>query len=49
NKMFGHIHPRIEVVNVQELFNGKRLTFPTSIEVLKKAERKSQNDKELFI
>ncbi len=41
NKMFGHTYPKIEVINVQEILEGKKMYLPT-IEVLKKAERKTQ-------
>jgi DNA modification methylase len=42
NKMFGHSCPNIEVISVQEIFEGKKMNLPTSIEVLKKAKRKTQ-------
>jgi len=41
NKLFGHTYPKIEVISVQDIFDGKKLYLPTS-EVLKKAERKVQ-------
>jgi hypothetical protein len=41
NKLFGHSYPKITVVSVQEMLEGKRMYLPT-IEVLKKAERKAQ-------
>ena len=41
NKMFGHTYPKIEVINVQEILEGKKMYLPT-VEVLKKAERKAQ-------
>ena len=42
NKMFGHTYPKIEVINVQEILEGRKMNLPTSVEVLKKAERKTQ-------
>jgi hypothetical protein len=42
NKMFGHIYPKIEVISVQDILEGKKMYLPTSVEVLKKAERKTQ-------
>jgi DNA modification methylase len=42
NKMFGHTYPKIEVVSVQEILEGKKMYLPTSVEVLKKAERKTK-------
>jgi DNA modification methylase len=40
NKLFGHNYSKIEVINVQEILEGKIMYLPTSIEVVKKAERK---------
>ncbi len=42
NKMFGHTHQKITVVSVQEVLDGARMALPTSVEVLKKAERKAK-------
>lgn len=42
NKMFGHTYPKIEVINVQEILEGRKMNLPTSVEVLKKAQRKAQ-------
>jgi DNA modification methylase len=42
NKMFGHTYPKITVVSVQDILEGKKMYLPTSVEVLKKAERKTQ-------
>jgi len=42
NKMFGHTYPKITVVSVQDILEGKKMYLPTSVEVLKKAERKAQ-------
>ena len=44
NRKFGHSYPRIEVINVQEILNGRRMELPISLEVLKKAERKGANN-----
>ncbi len=44
NKLLGHSYPKITVISVQELLDGKRLHLPTSVEVLKKAERKTQDN-----
>ncbi|TAH18899.1 MAG: site-specific DNA-methyltransferase [Cytophagales bacterium] len=41
NKIFGHTYPKIEVISVQEILEGKKMYLPT-VEVLKKAERKTQ-------
>jgi site-specific DNA-methyltransferase (adenine-specific) len=45
NKMFGHTYPKITVVSVQEILEGKRMYLPISVEVLKKAERKIEEEK----
>ena len=42
NKMFGHTYPKITVVSVQDILGGKKMYLRTSIEVLKKAEQKTQ-------
>jgi DNA modification methylase len=41
NKIFGHTYPKMEVINVQELLDGKKMNLPTSVQVLKSAERKT--------
>jgi len=39
NKLMGNDYPKIQVISVEEIFEGKRLQFPTNImEVLKSAE-----------
>jgi hypothetical protein len=50
NKMFGHTYPKITVISVQDILEGKKMYLPTSVEVLKKAERKAQEglSKEIF-
>lgn len=40
NKQFGHTYPKIEVVSVQEILDGKKMDLPISLEVLKTAEQK---------
>ncbi|MCU0393415.1 MAG: site-specific DNA-methyltransferase [Thermoflexibacter sp.] len=40
NKMFGRTYPKIEVINIQEMLDGKQMSIPTA-EVLKSAERKN--------
>ena len=42
NEMFGQIYPKITVINVLEVLDGKIMNLPT-VEVLKKAERKVQS------
>lgn len=44
NKMFGHTCPKIEVISVQEVLDGKKMNLPTSVSVLKKAERKTKTE-----
>ncbi len=44
NKLLGQSYPKITVINVLEVLEGKRLHLPTSVEVLKKAERKTQDN-----
>lgn len=50
NKMFGHTYPKITIVSVQDILEGKKMYLPTSIEVLKKAERIAQDkmQKDIF-
>jgi len=43
NKMFGHSYPKIQVIDIQEILDGKRMALPTTVEVLKTAERKSSD------
>jgi DNA modification methylase len=46
NNLIGQIFPKIEVVSIQEIIEGKRMRLPISlsIDVLKKAEQKSNNN-----
>ncbi|TAE04010.1 MAG: site-specific DNA-methyltransferase [Bacteroidetes bacterium] len=49
NKMFGHNYPKISVISVQEVLDGKQMYLPTSVSVLKKAERKTKGGlKDIF-
>jgi DNA modification methylase len=42
NKIFGNVYPKIEVISVQEILQGRKMNLPTSVQVLKSAERKPQ-------
>ncbi len=44
NKLFGHTYPKIEVICIDDILKGKTMKLPTSIEVLKKAERKLEDN-----
>ncbi len=48
NKLFGHSYPKIEVVTVDDILQGKTMKLPTSLEVLKKAELKMKGNQEDF-
>jgi DNA modification methylase len=48
NKMFGKSYPKIEIISIQEMLDGKRLSLPMMIEVLKCAERKSLQNDDIF-
>ena len=48
NKMFGHTYPKIEVISVEEILNGKTMKLPTSLNVLKKAAYKTKNKQQKF-
>lgn len=39
-KLAGNFYPKIEVVNIEQMFQGNYLKLPNTIEVLKKAEQK---------
>ena len=41
NKLFNHSYPKITVVSVQEMLEGKFMNLPTVVSVLKSAERKA--------
>lgn len=43
NKLFGHSYPKIEVVSVRDILEGKKMYLPTT-QVLKSAERKGSDD-----
>ncbi len=47
NKMFGQNYPKIVVISIDEILEGKRMNLPTG-EVLKKAELKIQSSKGMF-
>lgn len=40
NKVMEHSYPKIEIVNVKEILDGRRMDLPISLDVLKKAEQK---------
>ncbi|MCX6350465.1 MAG: site-specific DNA-methyltransferase [Bacteroidetes bacterium] len=42
NKVMGTSMPKIEVVSVQEILDGKKMNLPLPVEVLKKAEAKKE-------
>ena len=44
NKQFGRSYPKIEVVNVKEILDGRRMELPISLDVLKKAEQKRMSN-----
>jgi site-specific DNA-methyltransferase (adenine-specific) len=44
NRQFGHSYQKIEVINVQEILDGRRMDLPISLEVLRKAEQKFLSD-----
>ena len=49
NEMFSHVYSKIEVISVQEILDGTIINIPTSIEVLKDAElKKNNNQQKLF-
>jgi site-specific DNA-methyltransferase (adenine-specific) len=37
-KLAGHFYPKIELVSIEQMFQGKYLKLPNTVEVLKKAE-----------
>jgi DNA modification methylase len=43
NAILGQTYPKIQVVSIQEMLDGKRMKIPTSVELLNKAEQKSKN------
>ena len=49
NKLTNHTYSKIEVIAVEEMFEGKRMDLPTSKEVLKDADRKNDTfQQEMF-
>jgi DNA modification methylase len=47
NRLFGHIYPKIEVISVNDILQGKTMKLPTSLDVLKKAEQKIKPQNEI--
>ena len=43
NDMLGQNYPKIEVVTIDEILAGKTMKIPTSLEVLKEAEKRTKN------
>ena len=43
NKQYGHKYPKIEIVSVAEILEGKQMNLPIALEVLKKAEGKNMS------
>lgn len=43
NRMFQHTYPKIQIVSIQEILQGKRMEVPIALEVLKNAEQKSKS------
>ena len=46
NKLFGHDYPKIEVISIEEMLQGKRMNLPSAQEVVKKAKKKTENSKQ---
>ena len=46
NKFNGQTYPKIEVININEILEGKRMNLPTSLEVLKKAVLKARKNQD---
>lgn len=42
NSMLGQKYPRIEIVSVSDILSGKTMKVPTSLEVLKQAEKRTK-------
>ena len=42
NKLFSQDYPKIEVVSIEEILNGKRMNLPTSQDVVKSAKKKNK-------
>lgn len=49
NIMLGQRYPKIQVVNVTSILEGDTMRIPTSLEVLKEAEQKRKDKKQLAI
>ncbi len=48
NSFTGNSYPKIQVICVEDLLNGAVMNLPNQIEVVKKAEQKTAEQKELF-
>jgi hypothetical protein len=48
NSAFGQSYPKIQVINIQEILDGKTMKIPTSLEVLKEAEQKTKTKQQAF-
>lgn len=48
NTLLGQTYPKIQVVSVEELLSGKTMKIPTSLEVLKEAEKKTKTKQQKF-
>lgn len=44
NKLFNHDYPKIEVISVEEIFQGKRMNLPTGVAVVKGAKKKNKGN-----
>jgi hypothetical protein len=44
NKQFGQSYPKIGIISVTEILEGKRMNLPLSLEVLKKAAGKNMSN-----
>ncbi len=46
NVMFGQTYPKIQVVSIKDVLEGKTMKIPTSLEVLKQAEQKNKGQQQ---
>lgn len=44
NKLFGQTYPKIEVISVQEILDGRTMKLPISIQVLKQAQETAKSN-----
>jgi DNA modification methylase len=42
HKLFNHEYPKIEVISIEEILNGKRMNLPISQDVVKSAKKKNK-------